>query len=161
MSRPSLGQGRACFATSADAGEVESDPQPRLNADQLDDALAHNREGLADLGPDCGDDEQQWCHERAIEQMAHYVAMLRATTTSTLTAAHRPDGRLCRPFSFKLELADGRWSIDEKELDTTPRIGDIVSFDDGLSWRVRATQFVRARPSHKPEREFFVCAPVV
>ena len=72
-----------------------------------------------------------------------------------------PVGRSRRAFSFKLELADGRWSIDEKELETAPQIGDIVSFDDGKSWRVRATQFVRAMPSKKPVREFFVCAPVV
>jgi hypothetical protein len=71
-----------------------------------------------------------------------------------------PNGGSRRAFSFKLELADGRWCIDEKELDTAPQIGDIVSFDDGKSWRVRATHFVRAMPSKKPVREFFVCAPV-
>jgi hypothetical protein len=64
-------------------------------------------------------------------------------------------------FSFKLELADGRWNIDEKELDVPPQIGDIVSFDDGCSWRVRASEFVRARPTQKPVRELFVCAPIV
>jgi hypothetical protein len=64
-------------------------------------------------------------------------------------------------FSFKLEFADGRWSIDEKELDVAPQIGDIVSFDDGRSWRIRASEFVRAWPTKKPVRELFVCAPIV
>jgi len=34
-----------------------------------------------------------------------------------------------------------------------------VFFGD-RSWRIRATQFVRARPARKPVREFFVCAPL-
>jgi hypothetical protein len=134
--------------------EMHSDPQPRPNVDQLHDALAHPRDGVA--GTESHDEEQQRCHEQAVAQMATYVSMLRDTAT-----AYRPDGRLRRPFSFKLELADGRWSIDEKELDATPQVGDIVSFDDGRSWRVRTSQFVRARPSQKPVREFFVCAPLV
>jgi hypothetical protein len=136
---------------------VKSDPQSRLNADQLDSVLAHKREDLAELE----NEEQRSRREQAIEQMANYVSMLRDTTTTSasLAAAYGPDGRFRQPFSFKLEFADGRWNVDEKELDTTPQIGDIISFGDGRPWRVRASQFVRARPTRKPVREFFVCAP--
>jgi hypothetical protein len=138
---------------------VKSDPQSRQNADQLASALAHNREGLAELD----DAEQRARHEQAIEQMAAYVSMLRDTSTpsASLAAAYGPDGRRRRPFSFKLEFADGRWNVDEKELEAAPQVGDIVSFNDGRPWRVSASQFVRARPTRKPVREFFVCAPIV
>ena len=137
---------------------MKSDPQSRLNADQLDSALAHKREGLSELE----NEEQRSRREQAIEQMANYVSMLRDTTTTSASpaAAYGPEGRLRRPFSFKLEFDDGRWNVDEKELDATPQIGDIISFSDGRPWRVRASQFVRARPTRKPLREFFVCAPV-
>jgi hypothetical protein len=66
-----------------------------------------------------------------------------------------------QPFSFKLEFADGTWTIFEKELVAKPQFGDIVSFEGSGSWRIQASQLVRARPSQKPVREFFVCAPVV
>ena len=62
---------------------------------------------------------------------------------------------------FKVEFEDGRWSIEEKELETAPQVGDTLVFDDGPCWHVRATQFVRPRPSCKPAREFFVCAPSI
>ncbi|MDX6467953.1 MAG: hypothetical protein QOI27_2993 [Gaiellaceae bacterium] len=138
---------------------MKSDPQSRQNADQLASALAHNRESLAELD----DAEQRSRHEQAIEQMAAYVSMLRDTSTpsASLAAAYGPDGRRRRPFSFKLEFADGRWNVDEKELEAAPQVGDIVSFNDGRPWRVSASEFVRARPTRKPVREFFVCAPVV
>ncbi len=137
---------------------MKSDPQSRLNADQLDSALAHKREGLAEVE----NEEQRSRHEQAIEQMANYASMLRDTTTTSasLAAAYGPDGRPRRPFSFKLEFSDGRWNVDEKDLETAPQIGDIISFGDGRPWRVRASQFVRARPTRKAVREFFVCAPV-
>lgn len=136
---------------------VKSDPQSRRNADQIDQALASERVGLSRVE----NDEQRSRHEQAIEQMASYVSMLRDTTTTSasLAAAYGPDGRLRRPFSFKLEFADGRWNVDEKELEAAPQIGDIISFDDGRPWRVRASTLVRARPARKPVREFFVCAP--
>lgn len=137
--------------------EVKSDPQSRRNADQLDHALASKRVDLARVD----NDELRVRRELAIEQMANYVSMLRDTTTTSasLAAAYGPDGRLRQPFSFKLEFADGRWNVDEKQLEATPQIGDIISFDDGRPWRVRASQLVRARPARKPVREFFVCAP--
>jgi hypothetical protein len=140
--------------------EVTSDKQSRLNADRLESALAHKRDRLADLE----NEEQRSRREQAIDQMGNYVSMLRDTTTTStsaaLAAAYGPDGRLRRPFTFKLEFDDGRWNVDEKQLDTAPRVGDIVSFGDGMPWRVRATQFVRARPARKPVREYFLCAQV-
>ncbi len=136
---------------------VKSDPQSRRNADQLDSALAQKRDGLSSLE----NEEARGRREQAIEQMSNYVSMLRDTTTTSesLAAAYGPDGRPRRPFSFKLEFEDGRWNVDEKELEAAPKIGDIISFDDGLPWRIRASQLVRARPTRKPVREFFVCAP--
>ncbi len=136
---------------------VTSDKQSRLNADQLESALAQKREGLAELR----NDAQREQREQAIEQMATYVSMLRDTTTTSaaLAAAYGPDGRPRLPFAFKLEFEDGRWNIDEKQLDAAPRVGDIVSFGDGRPWRIRATTLVRARPARKPVREFFICAP--
>ncbi len=124
---------------------MTSDKQSRLNADQLESALARKRDSLAGLE----NEEQRSRREQAIEQFGTYVAMLRDTTT--VSAA--------RPFSFKLEFEDGRWNVDEMRLEAAPRVGDIVSFGDGRPWRIRATQLVRARPARKPVREFFVCAP--
>ncbi|HEV7132114.1 MAG TPA: hypothetical protein VGN27_00110 [Gaiellaceae bacterium] len=129
---------------------MTSDKQSRLNADQLESALAQERDGLSEL-----EQEARARREQALEQMGAYVSMLR-NTTATRRAA---DGLPRRPFSFKLEFEDGRWNVDEIELDVAPRVGDIVSFDDGRPWRIRATQVVRARPARKPVREFFVCAP--
>jgi hypothetical protein len=136
---------------------VKSDPQSRLNADQIDSTLAYRRERLAELE----NEEQRSRREQAIDQMATYVSMLRDTTTTSasLAAAYGPDGRLRRPFSFKLEFPNGSWNVDEKQLEAAPKIGDIISFGDGRPWRIRASQFVRARPTRKPAREFFVCAP--
>jgi hypothetical protein len=132
---------------------VNPDPQSQLNADQLGLALSHTRDELVDFDTD----DQRSRHEQAIEQMENYVAMLRDTS---LAGGYGPSGRARRAFSFKLEFADGRWNVDEKELEATPRVGDIVSFDDGKSWCVLASEFVRALPAHKPMREFYVCAPV-
>jgi hypothetical protein len=146
------GRGRRC------SRHVTNDKQSHLNADQLEFALAQKLGGLADLE----NEEQRSRREQAIAQMGIYVSMLRNTTTTSaaLASAYGPDGRPRQPFSFKLEFEDGRWNIDEKQLEAAPRVGDIVSFGDGRPWRIRATQFVRARPARKPVREFFVCAPV-
>src|SRR3979490_921296 len=116
---------------------VSSDKQSRLNTDQLESALAQKRERLAELEKDARREKR----EQAIEQMATYVSMLRDTTTTSaaLAAAYGPDGRPRTPFAFKLEFEDGRWNIDEKQLEVAPHVGDIVSFGDGRPWRVRAT----------------------
>lgn len=129
---------------------MTSDKQSRLNADQLESALAQERYGLSELEQDA-----RARREQALEQMSAYVSMLRNTSAAIRTA----DGLPRRPFSFKLEFEDGRWNVDEMELDVAPRVGDIVSFGDGRPWRIRATQSVRARPARKPVREFYVCAP--
>jgi hypothetical protein len=130
------------------------DKQSRMNADRLESALAQKRGGLADLE----NEELRSRRAQAIDQMATYIAMLRDTATSSAHPAFGADG-LRRPFSFKLEFEDGRWNVDEKQLEAAPRVGDIVSFADGRPWRVQATQLVRARPARKPVRELFICAP--
>lgn len=143
---------------AADNESEMTDLQSWLNANQLDLVLARERDGLGSIE----NDEQRARREQAIEQMATYSSMLRntATTSVSLTASYGANGRLRRrPFSFKLEFEDGRWNVDEKELGATPRLGDVVTFDDGRPWRVRATQSVRTRPTQKPVHELFVCAP--
>jgi hypothetical protein len=135
---------------------VLPDPQPHLNADQLEQTIAEKRRRLAELATD----EQRSRRSRALDHMAAYAELLRE-------AANESSGVLRRSsepgvgYTFKTEFDDGRWTIEEKELSTSPRVGDVVSFDDGRSWRVRASQLVCPRPSGKPAREFFVCAPSV
>ena len=58
-------------------------------------------------------------------------------------------------YSFKLELPDGRWNVDEKRLEAKPRIGEIVEF--GAWWQVRRVQTVMTPVRAKPDRELFVC----
>ena len=137
------------------ASTVLSDSQPHINADLLEQSIAEKRRRLADLATD----EQRSRRSRALDHMAAYAVKLREAADVSLG-----DRRSSEPgigHAFKLEFEDGRWSIEEKELETTPRVGDVVSFDDGPPWRVHASQFVRPRPSGKPAREFFVCAPSV
>ena len=95
-------------------------------------------------------------HEQAIDQMENYVALLRNTS---LAAAFGPNGRPRRPFAFKLEFEDGRWDVGEKQLEATPRVGDVISFEGGGSWRVHTSEFVHTHPAQKPMRELFMCAP--
>jgi hypothetical protein len=70
-------------------------------------------------------------------------------------AAVRNPVRYC----FKLVFPDGRWSIDEKNLTSPPSEGDVVVFDGYGDWRIQGSERVKARPSGKRSREFFVCAP--
>ena len=93
---------------------MQRDPQPRTNADQLGDSLAHNRATLSLIE----DDDERARRTAAIEEAERYVALLR-------------DGAARRAFSFKLEFGDGRWDVDEQSLASEPRVGDEVSFDDG------------------------------
>jgi hypothetical protein len=58
-------------------------------------------------------------------------------------------------YSFKLELPDGRWNVDEKRLEVRPRVGEIVEF--GAWWQVKRVQTVRTPVRKKPDRELFVC----
>jgi hypothetical protein len=122
------------------------------NADELESALARNREVLAGVE----DDEQRSRREEAMDQMLRYVALLRVAASGEHVSGR---SQLNRSFAFKLELEDGRWDVEEKSLTIAPRVGDVLSFEDGRQWRVRASQLVRPRPAHKPAREFFVCAP--
>ncbi|MGZ4352780.1 MAG: hypothetical protein ACXVZ4_04485 [Gaiellaceae bacterium] len=116
------------------------------NADQLDEALAATRRTLAKVTAG----EQRARRALAIDQAAQYVALLREAGEQ---------GKHARvPFWFKREFPDGRWDVAERLLEATPRVGDVVSFDDGRRWRVRDSQLVKPRPARKPPREFFVCA---
>lgn len=114
------------------------------SADQLADALTRNR---AQLGA-VSDDEERTRRTDAIDRMAAYVDLLQKATAAALVR-----------YSFKLEFADGRWDLAEKELPAAPLVGEVVDLADGASWRISGSQFVRPRPSGKPPREFFVCAP--
>ena len=60
---------------------------------------------------------------------------------------------------FKLQFADRRWSVEEKALPTRPASGDCVDLGAAGLWRVCGSESVRVRPSGKPDRELFVCAP--
>lgn len=134
---------------------MDRDDQPRINANELERILAWQLGALAEIT----DDEQRSRHAGAIEQLFGYVALLRnATSTESCpdTSDAIPAGR---SFSFKLELEDGRWDVEEKKLATAPRVGDVLSLGAGGAWRVRASQLVHPRPAGKPAREFFVCAP--
>jgi hypothetical protein len=123
---------------------VDRDGRTCPNADQLELSLSHQRASLNAIA----DDEQRSRRTEAINSVGKYVGLLRAAEA------------LPANFSFKLELNDGRWDIAEKHLASPPRVGDVLSLA-GQRWRVRASQFVRPRPSGRPAREVFVCAPVV
>jgi hypothetical protein len=71
-----------------------------------------------------------------------------------------PNRNLIR-YCFKLVFPDGRWSIDEKQLPAAPHAGDVLDFAGFGDWRIEGSQRVGVRPSGKPPREFFVCAPAV
>ena len=134
---------------------LPSDPQPRINADQVEQAIAEQRRRLTTLPTD----EQRLRRSQALDHMAAYAVMLREAADAS-HGGDRPrlsENRVA--YTFKVEFDDGRWNIEEKELETSPRLGDVVSFDGGPPWYVRASQLVRPRPSGKPARELFVCAP--
>jgi hypothetical protein len=125
-------------------GAVEPNRHMSLNADQLEWSLLQQRAALSEIT----DEEQRSRRSEAINSVGNYVGLLRAAES------------LPTNFSFKLELNDGRWDIAEKHLTAPPRVGDVLSLA-GQRWRVRASQLVRPRPSGRPAREVFVCAPVV
>lgn len=131
-------------ATRADDVGVDVDPELGSSADQLAHALARNRRELATVKGD----EARARRAEVIEHFTQYVELLREASAATLAR-----------YSFKLEFPDGRWNLAEKELTVTPHVGECVEFADGERWRIRGSQFVHPRPSGKPPREFFVCAP--
>jgi hypothetical protein len=115
------------------------------NADQLEQSLVRQQAMLGQMP----DDEQRSRRADAMVRIGNYVGMLReAEPPMTFTGS----------FSFKLELHDGRWDVEEKNMPTPPQVGDVVSFH-GSRWRVLASQFVKPRPAGRPAREVFVCAP--
>jgi hypothetical protein len=114
------------------------------SADQLARALSSNRGQLDSVK----DREERVRRAEAIERFGQYVDLLREATAEALSR-----------YSFKLEFADGRWTLAEKELPALPQIGELVELADGRRWQVRGSQLVPARPAGKPPREFFVCAP--
>jgi hypothetical protein len=124
---------------------VEFDARFCLNADQLEQSLSRQRERLSEIT----DDEQRSRRAEAMTQVGNYVGMLRDAE-----APARPSGS----FSFKLELNDGRWDVEEKDMPAAPRVGDVLSFH-GSEWFVRTSQLVKPRPAGRPAREVFVCAP--
>jgi hypothetical protein len=118
---------------------------PRRNADQLEQSLSRQRAALGEIV----DHEQRSRREESIARLGNYVGMLRDAETPL-----HPIGA----FSFKLELQDGRWDIEEQDMPTAPQVGDVLSFH-GSRWRVCASQLVKPRPAGRPAREIFVCAP--
>ena len=124
---------------------MEYDDRLRLNADQLEQSLARQRAVLGDMA----DDEERSRRADAMARIGNYVGMLREAQPAI-------DFTGC--FSFKLELNDGRWDVEEMSMPAAPQVGDVLSFH-GSRWRVRASQFVRPRPAGRPAREVFVCAP--
>lgn len=123
---------------------MERDGRMCPNADQLERSLSQQRASLSEIA----DDEQRSRRTEAINSVGNYVGLLRAAES------------LPENFSFKLELNDGRWDVAEMHLTTAPRVGDVLSLA-GQRWRVRASQLVRPRPSGRPAREVFVCAPAL
>lgn len=126
---------------------MDSDARLSLNADQLEQALARQHALMGEMA----NDEQRSRRADAMVRIGNYVGMLREA---------EPQADCTGSFSFKLELRDGRWDIEEKSMRTPPRVGDVVSFH-GNRWRVFASQLVRPRPAGRPAREVFVCAPFV
>ena len=59
-------------------------------------------------------------------------------------------------YTLKLELPDGRWSVDEKRLGSRPRVGELVELE--AVWQVRRVDRVPVRVARKPDRELFVCS---
>lgn len=130
---------------NADEAEMDHDARLRSNADQLEQSLELQQALLGAMA----DDEQRTRRADAMVRIGNYVGMLREA---------QPQANSTISFSFKLELQDGRWDVEEKNMPTPPQVGDVVSFH-GSRWRVLASQFVRPRPAGRPTREVFVCAP--
>jgi hypothetical protein len=122
----------------------------RANAEALERALAARREALGSIE---GDAERER-RAGALAAFEGYTALLREPVP-------QEPGRNQIRYCFKLVFPDGRWSIDEKQLRSVPRAGDVVGFDGAGHWRVEGAQRVGVRPAGKPPRTFFVCAPAV
>jgi hypothetical protein len=119
------------------------------NLDALERALGARTEALASIE---SDDERER-RAAALAAFEGYTALLREPNRPA------PSRNLIR-YAFKLVFPDGRWSVDERELPSAPREGDVLGFDGIGQWRIHGAQRVRVKPSGKPPRTFFVCSPV-
>jgi hypothetical protein len=120
--------------------------RPAENARELAHLLAHGRDALIKVEQD----QDRRRHAEALDHMAQYVALLREA----------PDQKnRFKRYAFKLELSDGRWGVEEKELAAPPSVGEVVEFADEGRWKVLASQMLKPRPVTKPARELFVCSP--
>lgn len=122
----------------------------------LAEALARAREALDQIG----DDEKYAQHRAALGHFANYVSLLRETNLS-LSAATSAPAPTAPPqcYWLKLELPDGRWTVDYQPLDTPPSVGDTIELDSARAWRVLSLQLVKPKPAHEPLRRFLVCRP--
>jgi hypothetical protein len=121
----------------------------KLNADALERSLRARRRDLRNI---YGEERDRRAF--ALDAIEGYTALLREPTEP---APSRNPIRYC----FKLVFPDGRWSIDEKQLPAAPQKGDVLDFAGYGGWCIQGSQQVGVRPTGKPPREFFVCAPAV
>ena len=91
----------------------------------------------------------------ALGHIAAYVDLLREVTPPPAPAPE-PEAE---SFWFKLQLGDGRWTVDYRPLPERPEPGDVIELAPRSRWRVCGTELVRPRPPRAPMREFLVCAP--
>src|SRR5512142_3320480 len=108
----------------------------KANADALERALAARRASLGGI-------ENEAERERraaALAAFEGYTALLREPAPP---APVRNPIRYC----FKLVFPDGRWSIDEKQLSSAPREGDVLGFDGAGRWRIQGAQRVGVKPA--------------
>ena len=133
---------------------MEPDITPN-NADQLDRVLASQRRALENVASGA-----QGVNSEAVGHLMAYASLLRALLPAATSAEGSPAAPRLAPhrYMFMLELPDGRWDVAERQLETIPRAGDEVSFDDGKLWRVREMRLVTPAPARKPPRRMFVCA---
>ena len=114
------------------------------NAEALDRLVERSRDAL----PALHEEEDRPRRDAAIAGFARYAQLLREAATGA-----RP-GR----YAFKLEFPDGRWDLAEQELNTEPRVGDLVWFE-GKPWQIFGHKHVPRRPSATRPHEFLACAP--
>jgi hypothetical protein len=122
----------------------------RANAEALERALVARRLELDRIDKD----EERTRRTAALEMIEQYTLLLRESTPAS---PRRNPARYC----FKLVFPDGRWSVDEKQLADTPCRGDVVEIDGFGNWRIEGSERVGVKPTGKPPREFFVCAPAL
>ena len=124
-------------------------------ADQLDRVLASQRRTLESVAGN-----EQGVNREAVGHLMAYASLLRALPPAATIAEGSPAAPRLAPhrYMFILEFPDGRWDVAERQLETVPRAGDEVSFDDGTLWRVRETRLITPAPARKPPRRMFVCA---